>query len=263
MQGDTTHAKRLDVAVRLAREAGDISLEYFRREDLKVERKGDDSPVTIADRRAEEHLRAGIATAFPDDAILGEEFPDQPGTSGFRWILDPIDGTKSFICGVPLFGTIVGLIHQGRPLLGLIDQPISRERWLGVPGGAMLNGRAVTTAPCPELAQARIFTTGTDYHDDAKTAAYQRLAQACGVRRFSADCYAFGLVAIGSVDIAIEANLNEFDVAGVVPVVEQAGGIITDWQGAPLRFDGQRSIPTVIACGDRALHAQALALLNG
>jgi histidinol phosphatase-like enzyme (inositol monophosphatase family) len=255
-------ATLVDLANRLADAAGAVIRPYFRAA-VDVENKADASPVTIADREAERVMREMIEAAFPDHGIRGEEFPFKESGNDYVWYLDPIDGTKSFICGVPLFGTLIGLVHGGRPVLGIIDQPITGERWIGTPNGAaLLNGKPIATAACPDLARARIFTTGIEYYDEAKAAAYQRLAQACGTRRYSTDCYAFGLVAAGCVDIAIEANINEYDVAGVVTVIENAGGIVTDWQGEPLRFEGQRAIPSIVACGDKAIHARALELLN-
>lgn len=253
----------VDLAHRLADAAGDAIRPHFRA-GVDIENKADESPVTIADREAERVMRALIEDAFPDHAIRGEEFPNKETGSDFVWYLDPIDGTKSFICGVPLFGTLIGLIHRGQPILGVIDQPISGERWIGTPdGAALLNDAPMRTAACADMSRARIFTTGIEYYDTEKAAAYRRLASSCGVRRFSTDCYAFGLVACGSIDIAIEADVNEYDVAGVVTVVENAGGIVTDWQGAPLQFAGQRLIPGILACGDRAIHTRALELLNG
>jgi histidinol-phosphatase len=238
MQGDTTLAKRLEVAVRLAREAGDITLEYFRREDLKVERKGDDSPVTIADRRAEEHLRAGIAAAFPDDAILGEEFPDQPGTSGFRWILDPIDGTKSFIHGVPLFGTLVGVEQDGECRIGVIHIPALDECAYAATGqGAWYvrgssEPRPARVSTCRTLADALFLTSEVRSFDEhGRREMYDRLQSVARLSRTWGDCYGYLLVATGRAEVMVDPIMAIWDAAALKPILEEAGGTFTDFEG--------------------------------
>jgi histidinol phosphatase-like enzyme (inositol monophosphatase family) len=240
MQPETAQSKRLEVAVRLAREAGDITLEYFRRDDLEVERKGDDSPVTIADRRAEEHLRAGIAAAFPDDAILGEEFPDQPGTSGFRWILDPIDGTKSFIHGVPLYGTLVGVEQAGECTVGVIHIPALDEcvyaatgqgAWY-VRGGS--EPRPARVSDCRSLAQGLFVTSEVGSFDEhGRRETYDRLQAAARLTRTWGDCYGYLLVATGRAEVMVDPIMAVWDAAALKPILEEAGGTFTDFQGRP------------------------------
>jgi len=175
------------------------------------------------------------------------------------WVLDPIDGTKSFISGIPLFGTLIALLHRGRPVLGIIDQPISRERWCGVVGQQSThNGAAIRTRPCPVLAAATLFATSPDMFQGADAAAFVRLKSAAKLTRHGGDCYAYGLLASGFIDCVVEAGLKPYDYCALVPVIEGAGGIMTDWQGRAL---GLASDGRVFAAGDRGLHAAARALL--
>jgi histidinol phosphatase-like enzyme (inositol monophosphatase family) len=176
-------------------------------------------------------------------------------------VLDPIDGTKSFISGVPLFGTLIALAYRGRPILGIIDQPISRERWIGVQGRpTIFNGTPVRCRPCPALAAATVFSTSPDMFRGDDAAAHAGVAAAAKLVRFGADCYAYGLLALGFVDLVVEASLKPYDFSAMLPIVEGAGGIATDWQGAPLTLasDGR-----VVVAGDRRAHLEALALLAG
>ena len=241
MQPDTSDlTRRLDLAVRLSREAGDITLEYFQRGDLVVERKGDDSPVTIADRRAEEHLRDGIAEAFPDDAILGEEFPDRPGTSGFRWILDPIDGTKSFIHGVPLYGTLVGVEQDGECIVGVIHIPALDECVYAAKGqGAWyLSGqnepRPARVSECRTLSEGLFLTSEvTNFEERGRRAIYDRLQAAARLTRTWGDCYGYLMVATGRAEVMVDPIMAIWDAAALKPILEEAGGTFTDWQGRP------------------------------
>lgn len=253
----------VDLAGRMAERAGAVILPYFRA-GVRVETKADDSPVTIADREAERVMREMIEAEFPDHGIEGEEWGAKPGQGEWVWYLDPIDGTKSFICGIPLFGTLIALVRGGKPVLGVIDQPYTKERWLGVAGRqTTFNGGEISAAPCPALAKARFFTTGMEYYDAAQAEAINRLQAEVGLQRYSADCYAFAMVAQGAADITAEGGLHEHDVAAVVPVIEGAGGIVTDWDGKPLRFERQGDIANIIACGDKTIHQAALKLLQG
>jgi len=250
----------LALAIDLADAAGDAIRPYFR-QPLAVDDKPDLSPVTIADRAAELAMRRLIERHFPEHGILGEEFGRERADAEFTWVLDPIDGTKSFISGVPLFGTLIALADQGRPILGIIDQPISRERWIGVAGRpTTFNGTPVRTRPCPALAAATVFSTSPDMFRGDDAAAHTRVAAAAKLVRFGADCYAYGLVALGCIDIVIEASLKPYDFSAMLPIVEGAGGVATDWQGAALTLtsDGR-----VLVAGDRRAHQQALALLAG
>lgn len=250
----------LTLALSLADAAGAAIRPYFR-QPLRVDDKADLSPVTAADRAAEQAMRALIERRFPDHGIVGEEFGAVRADAELVWILDPIDGTKSFISGVPLFGTLIALTDAGRPILGIIDQPISRERWVGVAGRqTTLNGGAVRCRACPELGAATLFATSPDMFKAQDAAAFARASQAVKLTRFGADCYAYGLLAAGFVDLVLEASLKPYDFCAMVPIVEGAGGIATDWRGAALDLasDGR-----VLVAGDRRAHRAALALLGG
>jgi inositol-phosphate phosphatase/L-galactose 1-phosphate phosphatase/histidinol-phosphatase len=250
----------LTLASELADAAGAVIRRYFRT-PLAVDDKADLSPVTAADRAAEAAMRQLINARFPGHGILGEEYGRERDDAEFVWVLDPIDGTKSFISGVPLFGTLIALAQAGRPILGIIDQPISRERWVGATGHATThNGAPIRCRPCQALAAATIFATTPDMFKGADADAFSRVARAAKLVRYGADCYASGLVALGFADLVIEASLNPYDFGPMGPVVEGAGGIVTDWQGAPL---GLASDGRVVIAGDRRAHGQALALLNG
>jgi inositol-phosphate phosphatase/L-galactose 1-phosphate phosphatase/histidinol-phosphatase len=250
----------LSLANDLADAAGAVIRPCFR-QHLAVDEKPDLSPVTAADRAAEMAMRRLIAARFPEHGIIGEEFGPENETAEFVWVLDPIDGTKSFISGVPLFGTLIALAHGGRPVLGLIDQPISHERWVGAAGRPSLFNRApIHCRPCAALADATLFATSPDMFRDADAAAFARAAAQAKLVRFGADCYAYGLVALGFVDLVIEASLKPYDFSAMLPIVEGAGGVATDWRGAPLTLasDGH-----IVVAGDRRTHAEALALLAG
>ncbi len=229
---------RLQLAIDAAQAAGRITLEYFRREDLQVERKGDDSPVTVADRLAEEHLRRRIAEAFADDAVHGEELPDQQGTSGFRWIIDPIDGTESFIHGVPLYGTLVGIEYQQQPLVGVIHMPALGESVYAAAGqGAWFlcddePPRPAEVSTCAELAQGLFLTSAVACFDEiGRPDAYRQLEATARQSRSWGDCYGYLMVATGRAELMIDPVVALWDVAALMPIIEEAGGTLTDWQG--------------------------------
>ena len=242
----------------LADAAGGIVRRYFRR-GVAVDDKADLSPVTIADREAELALRALIETRFPEHGILGEEHGSRRTDAERVWVLDPIDGTKSFISGVPLFGTLIALAERGTPVLGVIDQPISRERWIGARGHkSTLNGAPISTRACPTLAAAALFATSPDMFRGADAEGFQRLKGAVKLARFGGDCYAYGLLAAGFIDLVVEAGLKPYDYAALAPVIAGAGGSMTDWSGKPL---GLGSDGRVLACGDPRLAGAARGLL--
>ena len=249
----------LALALSLADMAGAVIRSYFRK-PLAVDDKPDLTPVTIADRAAEQAMRTLIERQFPDHGILGEEFGPLREDAEFVWTLDPIDGTKSFISGVPLFGTLIALTRAGCPILGIIDQPISRERWVGAEGRpTTLNGVSVRCRPCPGLAGATLFATTPDMFAGADAAAFAQLSDAVKLTRFGADCYAYGLLAAGFIDLVLEASLKPYDFCPMAPIVEGAGGVATDWRGAAL---GLASDGRVLVAGDRQAHAAAQALLG-
>ena len=249
----------LAVALSLADAAAEEIRPYFRKR-LVVDDKPDLTPVTAADRAAEQVMRSLIERQFPDHGILGEEFGRVREGAEFVWTLDPIDGTKSFISGVPLFGTLISLTQAKRPILGIIDQPISRERWVGVTGRpTTLNGAAIQCRGCSALSAATLFATTPDMFKGRDLAAFARVSNAVKLTRFGADCYAYGLLAAGFIDLVLEASLKPYDFCAMVPIVDGAGGVATDWQGATLDLasDGR-----ILVAGDRRAHEAAMALLG-
>jgi histidinol phosphatase-like enzyme (inositol monophosphatase family) len=248
----------VEFALQLADAAGAVVRRYYRA-PLTVESKADASPVTVADREAEETLRAMIRASYPEHGIEGEEFPGERLDAEFVWRLDPIDGTKSFVIGRPLFGTLIALTRAGRPVLGVIDQCILGERWLGVEGErSTWNGQAIRVRACPGLKQAVLSVTSPQMFDAAQRAAVARLEGAVRFPVYGGDCYAYGLLAMGLIDLIVEADLDVHDFMALVPVIEGAGGLVTDWRGAALTpaSDGR-----IVAAGDRRVHERALKLL--
>jgi histidinol phosphatase-like enzyme (inositol monophosphatase family) len=239
------------LAIRLAEAAGNAIRPHFR-SGLGAERKADASPVTEADRAAEEAMRRILKAEVGQDSIIGEEFGTEQGSSNRTWVLDPIDGTVSFIAGRPIFGTLIALLVDGWPVLGVIDQPILGERWVGASGHPTLfNGKPVRTKACRELSEAMLATTGPQYFDDHEGDHFMALAAKTDHRRMmmGGDCYNYGLLASGQIDLVCEAGLKLHDWAALVPVVEGAGGTMCDWSGEPLNADSQGH---VLAIGDPA-----------
>jgi len=239
------------LAIRLAEAAGNAIRPHFR-SGLGAERKADASPVTEADRAAEEAMRRILKAEVGQDSIIGEEFGTEQGSSNRTWVLDPIDGTVSFIAGRPIFGTLIALLVDGWPVLGVIDQPILGERWVGASGHPTLfNGKPVRTKACRELSEAMLATTGPQYFDDHEGDHFMALAAKTDHRRMmmGGDCYNYGLLASGQIDLVCEAGLKLHDWAALVPVVEGAGGTMCDWSGEPLNADSQGD---VLAIGDPA-----------
>jgi inositol-phosphate phosphatase/L-galactose 1-phosphate phosphatase/histidinol-phosphatase len=235
----------------LAGLAGAAIRPYFRRPH-GLEAKADASPVTLADRAAERAMRAAIEARFPDDAIIGEEYGVREGKSGRAWVLDPIDGTRAFISGRPIFGTLIALVADGWPVLGVIDQPILGERWLGATGRpTTFNSEPARTRACRQLSDATLATTGPHYFDDHDGAHFMGLAAKTDHKRMvmGGDCYNYALLASGHIDVVCEAGLKLHDWAALVPVVEGAGGTMCDWNGDPLHAG---STGHVIALGDPA-----------
>lgn len=241
----------LALAVRLADAAGAAIRPHFR-SGLESERKDDASPVTIADRAAEEAMRRILKAEVPRDGVIGEEFGTEEGDSGRTWVLDPIDGTVSFLAGRPIFGTLIALLVDGWPVLGVIDQPILRERWIGASGRpTTFNGTPVRTRACRSLDQMTLATTGPQYFDDHEGDHFMTLAAKTDHKRMmmGGDCYNYGLLASGHLDLVCEAGLKLHDWAALVPVVEGAGGTMCDWNGDPLHAG---SGGQVLALGDPA-----------
>ncbi|MBL8643214.1 MAG: histidinol-phosphatase [Rhodospirillaceae bacterium] len=260
MGPDAFAAACIALVHRLADASGEIVLGHFRK-NIPVDTKTDASPVTVADRDAETKMRELIRIAFPAHGVIGEEHGSDNPDAEWVWVLDPIDGTKSFINGVPLFGTLIALMHKGVPWLGCINHPALKERWVGGGGQATtLNHQPCRTRPCPSLKQATVFTTDVQYFQTQERAAFERLgASALAHRSGGTDCYGYALVAAGWADVVCEHVSQLHDFAALAPVIEGAGGIVTDWHGRKLK---QHSTGHVLACGDRAVHAAALKALD-
>jgi myo-inositol-1(or 4)-monophosphatase len=232
--------------------ARDVIRPFFR-SAVPADVKADQSPVTVADRNAEIAMREVLSRLCPDHGILGEEFGLERAEAELRWVLDPIDGTRAFITGRPTFGTLVALLRGDTPVLGIIDQPVTNERWIGVTGrptvfSGGLGGQAGTRA-CPDLSLAELSATSPEMLGP-DIARFQRLAKTVKRNYWGGDCYAFGLLALGQIDVIVECDLKPWDWAALVPVIEGAGGRMTDWAGQPLRADGDGR---VIAVGDPGL----------
>jgi myo-inositol-1(or 4)-monophosphatase len=255
-------------AERLADAARVETLSRFRK-DATIFNKADPwfDPVTDADREAERVLRKMIQNVYPSHGVLGEEFGETKGESPWRWVLDPVDGTRAFMCGVPSWTTLIALEYDGAPVLGLIDQPFTGERWIGAAGQShCIRGGAkvsATTSGLTDIAKARISTTdplATGYFSEIESAAFARVAKASRVARYSLDAYAYGLLAIGELDLVIESALKRHDYAALIPIVEGAGGVVSSWKGeAP----GSDDSGELIAAATPELHEAALALLAG
>jgi len=242
----------------LAVQSGDFLRPHFANPALAVEFKSDASPVTIADQGAEKLLRSLIAKKFPAHGIIGEEFGDANASAEFTWVLDPIDGTKSFITGVPLWGTLIALLHQGQPVLGAIHQPILNQLMIGDGKTTTLNGRPVRVRACERLAEATLLTS--DPLNPAKYqngAAFDELAKRARLVRTWGDCYGYLLLASGRADVMLDPIMNPWDIAALVPIVRGAGGVITDW-------DGGAAYPaeSTVAAGPD-LHAKVIGALAG
>lgn len=233
---------------------------YFR-QDFSIDAKGDETPVTVADRETERALRSLISQRFPDHGIYGEEFGEENADSRFTWVLDPIDGTRSFITGTPTFGTLISLLEDGVPVLGVIDMPAMDERWVGGgEEGAFLNGVGCAVSRCEQIAGCRLVSTSPDMFSGVQLTGFKRLLGKTSFYRYGGDCYNYALLASGHVDLVVESDLQPYDFCALVPVVEAAGGVISDWQGQPLNMQSKGD---VLASSSQALHQQAIRVLNG
>jgi len=249
----------LALAEQLAEVARRIARQHFRM-PLEVARKTDGTPVTVADRGIEEQMRRLIRAAFPHHAIRGEEFAAE-GSGEFTWVLDPIDGTKSFISGYPLFGALIALLQGARAVLGVIEAPALGERWVGAEGrGTLFDGKPARTSDCRLLDEAVLYTTTAETFEGAERSRFEALAARCALRRFGGDCYLYGMLASGYCDLIVEAKLKPHDYLALIPIVTGAGGRISDWRGGALDVssDGR-----VIAAATEELWRESLELLSG
>ena len=257
----------IDFAVfvdKLATVSGEAILPFFRT-SLGVEDKGSAAgfdPVTAADRAAESAMRALIKSSFPEHGIVGEEYGNEQTQAEYVWVLDPIDGTKSFITGMPAWGSLIALTRNGEPVFGMMHQPFIRERFAGDGGATRYRGpageRELHVRPCATLADAMMFTTSPQLMNDADRTAFGRVEAAVRLSRYGGDCYAYCMLAAGHVDLVIETGLKPHDIMALIPIVQGAGGIVTNWEGESAVKGGR-----VVAAGDKRVHAAALKLLAG
>jgi myo-inositol-1(or 4)-monophosphatase len=246
----------------LAAASGDTILPFFRTalgiDDKNV--SGAFDPVTAADRAAEQAMRTLIRRHFPDHGVVGEEFGTERGDAEYVWVLDPIDGTKSFIAGMPLWGTLIALTRLGEPVFGMMHQPFLRESFTGDGEAARYRGpagdRELRTRPCASLAEAVLFTTSPLLMREADREIFRRVEDEARLSRYGGDCYAYCMLASGHIDLVIETELKPYDILALIPIVRGAGGIVTSWEGGPAEAGGR-----VIAAGDARTHETALRLL--
>jgi len=252
----------LETAHKLANAASHVTLSHFRK-GTSADNKGGASfdPVTVADRGAEEVMRAILQRELPDHGIAGEEFAPVNEGADYVWTLDPIDGTRSYIIGLPMWGTLIGVLHHGKPVLGVMDQPFIGERFWNDERAAWYRGptglQRCRTRTCASLSEALLTATTPDMFEGDDEERFNRLGRAVRMRRFGGDCYAYGMIALGQIDIIAEASLKPFDIVPLIPIVEKAGGVVTTWEG-----DGAQAAGRCIACGDPALLDKALGVLQ-
>lgn len=260
------YAEFLAAAHDLADASGRAILPYFRRR-IAVDNKAKDGsfdPVTAADKAAERVISKLISARFPDHGIVGEEFGNKRGDARFKWVIDPIDGTRSFVTGSPMWGTLIALMDGPAPILGLVDQPYTKERFWSSEKAAHLRDasgktRRMATRACPKLADAVLMTTHPDlFLPGLEAEAFQRIKPMVRMSRYGGDCYSYCLVAAGFVDLVIETGLKSYDIAAHIPLIERAGGVVTGWHGEPAAEGGR-----VIAAGDPQLHKAVLKLIAG
>ena len=250
-----------DFAERLADASGAVIRPYFRKPiAISDKSSGSDAfdPVTIADREAEKAMRALIRHTYPEHGILGEEHGTTDGTDSLTWVLDPIDGTRAFMTGMTSWGTLIALNDGTRPVIGVMNQPVTGERFLGTPEGAFLNGAPIHTRACAELGEAILYSTVPEmFTEPAWKAGFEDVEARVRMRRFGGDCYAYCLLAMGFIDLVIEATLKPYDIQALIPIIEGAGGRVTNWLGEAADQGGQ-----IVAAGDARIHDAALSILR-
>lgn len=260
---DHDHDDLIATAHAMADAARVETLRYFRGADLGIANKdsGGFDPVTVADRAAEAAMRKVLAQRRPQDGILGEEMGTVQGSSGLTWVLDPIDGTRAYMSGTPTWGVLIALSDESGPRFGIIDQPYTAERFIGGLGQAQLQGpqgaRALATRPTQALEDATIFTTFPEVGSAVEGAAFRDLSGRCKLTRYGMDCYAYALIALGQIDLVVEAGLQAYDIQAPIAVIEAAGGVVTDWQGGAAAQGGR-----VVAAANADIHAKALEILS-
>ncbi len=252
----------LATAQTLADRAGAVILPHFRTA-FEIDHKGGDffDPVTAADRSAETAIREALANAYPDHGVIGEEFGSTGCNADYCWVIDPIDGTRSFILGLPLWGTLIGLTRGGVPLLGLMDQPFTGERFFSGESEAFFRHdgetRTMRTRACPSLGDALLTTTTPEYFIGGDAERFEILSRSVRLRRYGGDCYNYCMLALGQIDLVVEGGLQPYDILPLMPIVERAGGVVSTWDGGDPRAGGR-----IIAAGNPRLHADAVRLLS-
>jgi histidinol phosphatase-like enzyme (inositol monophosphatase family) len=248
----------------LATRSGAAILPFFRTAIATRDKSlgGSFDPVTEADRAAEVTMRQMIKHSFPGHGIIGEEYGAENEEAEFVWVLDPIDGTKSFICGMPAWGTLIGLLRQGKPVFGMMHQPFTRERFFGDGGAASYRGpngeRELRTRPCDALSDAILATTSPLLMAHDALSAFRRVEDKVRLSRYGGDCYGYCMLAAGHIDLVIETGLKPYDIVALIPIIEGAGGVVTTWDGGPAQGGG-----SIVAAGDARIHKEALRLLQG
>lgn len=242
-------------AERLADASQDVIVQYFGKQP-KIDAKADSTPVTIADQQVEQVMRDMLAKEYPEHGIYGEEYGQTKSDAEYVWVLDPIDGTSAFVTGRPIFGTLIALSHRGIPVLGVINQPITKERWIGLLGDQNKTFRARS---CKSIADAVFCTTSPYLFAEDENIRFQELRSRCRYTVFGGDCYNYAQLASGHVDLVVESGLKPYDFMALVPVIESAGGVITDWSGKPLTISSKGR---VLAAGDPRVHDEVLEVLK-
>jgi histidinol phosphatase-like enzyme (inositol monophosphatase family) len=249
----------IDLGLSLVEASGAVLRRHFRA-GLTGDIKGDGSPVTIADKQTERAIREILDRQRPQDGIVGEEEGTKNKDAEYVWVIDPIDGTKPFMTGRPTFVTLLALLRNGRPILGIIDQPITRERWIGIAGRpTTFNGKPVTTRACADLKSAVVYAGSVEFGEPGRSRFFNMAGKA-SVTTIGGDAYAYGLLSMGFIDVCVDWVMQLYDCMALLPVIEGAGGVITLWNGKPIGFDLDG---TVVAAGDKRVHAEAMAALNG
>lgn len=250
-------------AHQLADAAQKPALQHFRQRP-EVQNKlgsGQFDPVTLADRDAEKAIRSLIESQYPDHNIRGEEFGEKQTGSEWKWIIDPIDGTRAYISGLPVWGVLIGLYYSGQPVLGIMDQPFTGERFTGSAKGAFLyqdgDRTKISTKPCLSLEEATISTTDPYLFNNQERLAFETIRETSRMQRYGLDCYAYSMLAMGGIDLVVESGLQDYDIAALIPIIEAAGGIISNWSGGSPAKGGQ-----ILASGDLQLHKTALEILR-
>lgn len=250
----------IPTAHRMADMAAGAIRRYFRAHP-SVQQKEDDSPVTIADKEAEQIMRDLLKVTYPKHAVYGEEFGEKKSDSEYMWVLDPIDGTKNFMTGQPTFGTLIALLHNKEPIMGIINQPITEERWLGIRGTkTTMNGGVVRVRPCADIGLALMSTTSPYLFEGDKREAFERVREKVKFCVYGSDCYAYAMLASGHLDLVVESGLKAHDVMALLPILKGAGAYVSDWQGRAIVF--QEGEIDIVVASSKTLHDQVLALLR-